>query len=51
MVLREYPADWNALDWVGLERLRMRAKVLSNDVTRLPAPSGRASQARLAAEL
>jgi hypothetical protein len=40
MVLREYPADWNDLEWVGLEKLRMRATVMSDDVTRLPATPG-----------
>ena len=39
MVLREYPADWQALDWAALDRLRLRAAVLSSDVTRLPAPT------------
>ena len=37
MVLREFPADWLSMDWAGLERLRLRATVLSSDVTRLPA--------------
>jgi hypothetical protein len=47
MVLREYPADWNDLDWVGLEKLRMRATVMSDDVTRLPATPGSRAAASL----
>lgn len=51
MVLRQYPADWNGLDWAGLDALRMRAGVLSSDVTRLQhTPSGTAP-ACLAAEV
>jgi hypothetical protein len=51
MVLRDYPADWRDLDWVGLERLRTRATVWSNDVTRVPASAGSRSSARLVAEV
>jgi len=36
MVLRRYPADWQRLDWHELDALRMRAEVLSSDITRSP---------------
>ena len=51
MVLRQYPADWSDLDWVGLEKLRMRAMVMSDDVTRLPAAPGPRTPALLHSQL
>jgi hypothetical protein len=51
MVLHDYPADWNDLDWVGMDKLRTRATVMSDDVTRLPAAPRPREAARLLAEL
>ncbi|MBC7897861.1 MAG: hypothetical protein H7066_20745 [Cytophagaceae bacterium] len=36
--LRDYPAHWDDLSWRELESLRVRADVLSSDVTR-PRPA------------
>lgn len=32
--LSAYPDDWADMDWAALDRLRVRAEVLSEDVTR-----------------
>jgi hypothetical protein len=38
--LRDYPAQWEAMSWRELEALRIRAEVLSSDVTRARVHSG-----------
>jgi hypothetical protein len=37
LVLRDYPPDWQDLEWHELDTLRLRAEVLSSDVTRMEA--------------
>jgi hypothetical protein len=50
MVLRRYPADWQGLDWHELDALRMRAEVLSSDITRSPRATP-AGSARITADV
>lgn len=42
--LHSYPDDWPELDWAGLDRLRLTADVISDDVTRHATPRRRTPQ-------